>query len=341
MLFLFAFISLAWSPFDGGLKLWALEWPYLVVSVIMAPALINKLEDLEDVQRTFIWVGGALAVFLAFVPDWKARAVMVPGSSEEIKLPLALAELSGYLLIAATIYLKKEFLSIAWLALVVISALMVAVNTQSRGQLIFSILSFAAVAPFVWKQFSPKQALKLALTGVALVLISSYILNMSDIYKGRWETAELFDDLGQRFEMTGVLLSEWITSPLAIVFGLGNSASISPTLVGRYPHIVIMEVLGEEGIVGFTLFAMLVLIMVRQARLFNRLKFLSVNIRKSYAICFGWFLYTFLLSFKQGSLISTPMMFFFAVVCEKYFHLVKFAIYRGEYQSHLKARVEP
>jgi hypothetical protein len=306
----------------------------------MAPALLNEIKDLEDVQRTFIWAGGAIAVFLAFVPEWGARAIKMSGSGEEIALPLALAELSGYLLITATIYVKRNILSIAWLALVVISSLTVAVNTGSRGQLIFSILSFALVAPVVWKHFTPKKALQLALTGVALVLISSYILSTSDTYKSRWETAEMFEDLDQRFEMAGILLSEWITSPFAIIFGLGNSASFLPSLNGVYPHIVVMEVLGEEGLVGFTILMLFLLTMLRQAWLFSRLKFLSVDVRKSYAICFGCFLYTLLLSFKQGSLLTTPIMFFFAILCEKYFHLVKLAIYRGEYSSDFRARDE-
>lgn len=328
-LFLFAFISLAWSRVDGW-TYWATTWPYIVVSLIMAPMLIDKIGDLEKVQKEFIWLGGALTAFLAFVPDWGARSLLISGTDDKIALPLALAQLSGYLLIMGTIHLKKSYVSIGWLILVVVASLTVAIKSGSRGQLIFSILSLCLVTPLVWKRFNLKNALQLAATVVLIVLISSYIFGTTDTYTSRWETGDMVSDLGERFDMAKVLLSEWITSPLAIIFGLGNSASFSSDLVGVYPHIVVLEVLGEEGIIGLALFVTVVLLLARQAIRFHKLTILSKDVRKVYAASFGCFLFTLLLSLKQGSLITTPMMFFFAAVSEKYYYLVKLNLYRRE-----------
>jgi len=327
-LFLFAFISLAWSRVDGSIY-WVATLPYVVVSLIMAPMLINRIDDLEEVQNTFVWMGGALTVFMAFVPTWGVRSLAASATGDEVALPLALAQLSGYLLIVGTIYLKKSYANIGWLILVVVAALTVAIKSGSRGQLIFSILSLCLVTPIVWKRFTLKNALQLAATGVLIVFASSYILGTTDGYSSRWEADGMLSSASVRLDMVEVLLSEWISSPVAIIFGLGNSASFSPDLVGVYPHIVLLEVLGEEGIIGLALFVMIVLLLARQLIRFNRLTFLSKEVRKSYAAIFGCFLFTLLLSFKQGSLITSPMIFFFAAVSEKYFYLVKLDIYRN------------
>ena len=89
-LYLFALMSLMWTPVDGWIY-WSSQWPYLLVSLIMAPLLINRIGDLEEVQKTFIWVGGAMIVFLAFVPEWGTRSLVISGTAEQMRLPLALA----------------------------------------------------------------------------------------------------------------------------------------------------------------------------------------------------------------------------------------------------------
>jgi hypothetical protein len=111
------------------------------------------------------------------------------------------------------------------------------------------------------------------------------------------------------------------------LFGLGNSASFSPDIIGRYPHMVPLEVLGEEGVLGLALFVAIVLLSIRYAMRLSSLKVLSQDVKRVYAANFGCLVFTLLLSLKQGSLINSSMIFLFAVTGERYYHLVKSQIY--------------
>ena len=336
ILFLYAFISLVWTPVDGW-NYWRNLWPYIVVSLVMAPLLLNRVSDLAEMQKTFIWVGGVIIVFMAFIPEWSERSLVIEGSDDAIGLPLALAQLAGYLLITAVICFKRSYLNLGWLVLLVIASLFVVLKTNSRGQFIFSILSLFLVMPLVWQRFTLKNALQLSVICGLILLVGYYVFDMtvaeSTSWKGgtkRWDLAILVDDFMDRFDLVIVLLSAWIDSVLAIIFGLGNSASISESINGRYPHIVLLEVLGEEGIIGFTLFVTVVMLSFRQAIIFKSLTTLSADLKRAYAALFGCFVFTLLISFKQGSLISSPMLFFFAAVSEKYFYLIKISLYRSK-----------
>ena len=58
--------------------------------------------------------------------------------------------------------------------------------------------------------------------------------------------------------MANKLLQEWLKAsngdPTVLLLGLGNSASFSQRINGFYPHMVVPEILGEEGLLGIGLF---------------------------------------------------------------------------------------
>ena len=62
------------------------------------------------------------------------------------------------------------------------------------------------------------------------------------------------DDYSGRLEKSANLLHVWINEPGAILVGLGNSASTWSGLNGSYPHMVPVEILGEEGLIGAAFF---------------------------------------------------------------------------------------
>jgi len=327
-LFLYALLTLAWTPVDGW-AYWSAAWPYLIASVLLAPLLLNRESDLPRAHQAFLWFGGIIVLFLATVPDWGGRSLMVTGADEDTGLPLALAQMSGYLLIIGVAHVSASLTNLLWLASVVIAALVVAILTASRGPLIFSIVSVAFMAPLIWQRIGVKNVLQM-LAGVGLlVVLSYYIFERTDAYSERWETGEMLTDFGERYEMAATLLSEWAQSPLSVVFGLGNSASFSPDLIGVYPHIVMLEVLGEEGLVGFALLTAILLISLRQAKQMRRMR-LENPARRAFAANFGCLVFTLLLTFKQGSLIGSPTMFLFAVVGERYLYLLGHASWQRE-----------
>ena len=328
-LYLYAFLSLTWGPEIAQLN-WSSTWPYLVANMVLAPLVISRIEDLEEVQKVFIWLCGSLVLFLAVVPEWAGRSPIVAGTDEGLGVPLSMAQMSGYLLITTIVHFKKSYLSVLWLSVVLVGALVVAVKTGSRGQLIFSIVGFALVAPLIWRKFSVKNTLQLAVVVAFVATLSVYIMGQTGAASSRWQAGTMMSDLATRFGHAEVLLGEWINSPSAVMFGLGNSASFADDLLGGYPHMVPLEVLGEEGVIGFLLFISIVVLSVRQASRFRSVTILSTDVKKVYAASFGCFLFTLLLSFKQGSLLNSSVIFLFAVLSEKYFYLIK----RGAYQYH-------
>jgi hypothetical protein len=110
------------------------------------------------------------------------------------------------------------------------------------------------------------------------------------------------------------------------MFGLGNSASHA--VVGKYTHIVPVEVLGEEGIIGFCLLLAIILVVIRQGQRFNSLTFLSRDVKRVYAANYGCFVFTLLLSLKQGSLINSSVLFLFIVLGDRFFRLLKLELAR-------------
>jgi hypothetical protein len=329
VLYVVALVTLLWTPVDGW-AYWKATWPYLIAHILIAAMLIRQLDDLEQVQKTFIWLGGIVLLFMATVPDWGNRSLIVAGEDEDLGLPLGLAQMSGYLLIIGTIHFRKNYLSAAWLVVAILAALVVAIKTASRGQTIFSVLSILLVTPLVWRRMTPKHVLQLSLMASLIALATYYIFQTTGSFTQRWQGTALLDDLSHRLGLVSLLLSEWISSPKAIIFGLGNSSSFSDDLVGGYPHVVPLEILGEEGIVGFLLFIAIIYVAFRQAKRFHALTFLSKDVKRVYAANFGCFLFTLLLSCKQGSLMNSSEIFLFAALGEKYLNLIQRELYRSK-----------
>lgn len=100
------------------------------------------------------------------------------------------------------------------------------------------------------------------------------------------------------------LFEYWSSSdPLHVLFGLGNSISYDPRILGGYPHVVPVEVLCEEGIVGALLFAACIGLSVHYAIKAG----LSSNglTRQLFTTVLALMLYEFLLTLKQGSLLGS------------------------------------
>ena len=76
-----------------------------------------------------------MITLFAYVPKWGNRALMINGV-ESLGLPLALSMLSGFILIAAVLTVKKNIVSIAIVFIVSISTLFVMIKTGSRQRCI-------------------------------------------------------------------------------------------------------------------------------------------------------------------------------------------------------------
>ncbi len=323
LLFIYAFISILWAPEDANaLSIWEGSWPYIVAAIIFAPLTIRNLRDYENVQKWLILYGGVLITLFAYVPKWGNRALVINGV-ESLGLPLALSMLSGFILIAAILTVKKNIISLAIVGVVSISSLFVMIKTGSRGQFLFALLSIAIVAPFSWKAAATKNLFSIIIVIVLLGYAASYIFSTTGLLTDRWSYGELSEDAVGRLNMAFRLLGFWFSDPFNILFGLGNSASFSMEYIGVYPHIVILEVIGEEGLIGIALYSLIIYWVLKG--FFKELsdKRLDVRIKKILSVNYAWWVFCLFLSFKQGSLITSPELFLFAAISERLTMIIK------------------
>lgn len=331
MLIVYAAFTLLWTPPDAeGLSHWVTAWPYLVAALVLAPLVIRTPEDLESVQLGVIYFGGFLVALFAFIPEWFNRRIVL-GFGEELALPLPLAQLSGYVMIAGIFHFRKNTFTAIWSLAAMICALVVMVKSGSRGQFIFGFLCAGIVASYAWGEGNSKKILPVVFVLGILGIISYFVFMQTDLLTDRWETGNLSQDLSGRFAMSIALLGQAFSNPISMLIGLGNSAAFS--YVGFYPHIVPLEVLAEEGVIGFTMFVTMVVLIFRSGSQLLNSELLTPNERKVVAVNSAWWLFTFLLCFKQGSLVTSPELFMFAALHEKLYCVVRDRVAYTQYYA--------
>lgn len=323
-LYSYAAITLLWTPEDvGATTKWLAALPYLLTGVLILPLCLRSGREFWLAQRMFIYVGGLLMLLLAFVPQWGLRSLVIEGSREKIGLPLALGELAGYVLISASLFLRKTILSWVLFGLAVVGTLTVAIKSGSRGPLIFSILCIFIVMPMVWRGGIFRKYFGLAALGAIFAAGVVEIFTSFSAYTDRWEAGQMVEDSTSRFGAALFLLERSFSAPFSMLFGLGNSAAFSNSLLGVYPHVVPLEILAEEGLVGFGMWLFIVGVGISQLRETRKPYFNDVEAKRVFLTIFACFLFSTSLSLKQGSLISFSMPFAFLALQERLIALRK------------------
>jgi hypothetical protein len=138
----------------------------------------------------------------------------------------------------------------------------------------------------------------------------------------RWSSGRFQSDGELRLIMANKLLHEWLNAsngdPTVLLLGLGNSASFSKRINGFYPHMVVPEILGEEGLLGLGLFCSAVWMSIYTMWRGYRLSIGDPVQRGILATLAASFTFAFILSFKQGSLVGySAELFSFAILIER------------------------
>jgi hypothetical protein len=328
LLFAYALVSALWAPrVDLSLNEWAVNWPYLVLEIILAPMLLCRLEDFRDGIATIAILGTALTVLLLYTVKWEYRYIVFAVHGGEVihGNPLVPAQLAGCTALSA-LFLKPRRLG--WLGMAkwaaVAFCLLLMVRTGSRGQVIGGFLALALAWPAAFRMKSAGSFLALLL-GLAFIVGGGFLAY--DAYwntfanRGvgrRWEGGEIGKDISGRLDSAFVLLSHWADDPAAIFVGLGNSASYDPRILGIYPHFVPLEILGEEGLIGFFLFLWIMVLAFRCIRQGFALVKADDRLRGVFGTVYGMFVYSFILSLKQGSMLGTVLLFTFAILLSRF-----------------------
>ncbi|HGX93872.1 MAG TPA: hypothetical protein ENK35_11220 [Candidatus Tenderia sp.] len=331
-LYLYALISTLWSPIPNeSLAYYLASAPYVILYVFVAPLLVAKTKDLEESFEALVYIGMAASVMLLFFAEWEGRGVVVAGNEGgewASSNPLASSEMAGYVALAAFFMPRgdkgKWWDYFRWGAVVL--SLMLAVRSGSRGQTIFMLLSLALFYP-LRQRFDVKAFVSMIVGAVFVGLVMVYSLDAywGDTEYNRWESDAIDEAVAGRTEMAGDLMASWWQGgAAAFVFGLGNSASFDPDVAGYYPHIVPVEILGEEGLLGFIIY---VAMLVMTWRAFLKIMGMKSDRHRQIAVALGaMFFFSFLLSMKQGSLLGATSVALFATLIGKWRYITATSI---------------
>jgi len=323
-LFSYSLMSILWvSNPEITYKVWLIELPYIITIILLSPLLISSTESISEGLMAFLPLGTLLALLLLFTSKWTDRGVELMGISRLRSQgnPLAVAEMAGYLMSAVVLLnFKGKWRTWQFLRWFIAAAcLALAAKSGSRGQFFTMMLAAAVYLPMSRRITNPLHVVVLIVGLTFLAILGDWAFHsFSTAGDLRWQTAKMQQDVSGRFTAAFKLLEVWYKSPSAIMFGLGNSASFDPSIIGFYPHVVPLEILGEEGIVGFFLFLTSIGITLRSIfRSYKIVRFDSSK-RGILAVIGAIFSFELLLCLKQGSMFGSPYLFAFMIILGKY-----------------------
>ena len=259
-LFLYAFASAQWAPrSDISLDLWASRWPYLITIVVLSPLLITQSRDLRVANIGLLVIGGVLTILLLFFVQWEYRRIVM---GHDLGNPLAVSSMAAMVVLVAVLAdpwpESRWWFPLKW-ALVGLCLVLV-VRSGSRGQLLGTILISIACWPISRRLANVKQFVTLGLVVAFLAAATNWAIQeyssqqTYSAYGSRWSEQSAQEDVSGRLNNAIFLVRLAYESPEAVLIGLGNSASYDPRILGIYPHFVPLEVLAEEGLIGFGLY---------------------------------------------------------------------------------------
>ena len=329
-LWLEAGISLYWSPAPGqAIEEWGKHLPYMILHAVLAPLLVRRPLDLQYGLSALLILGTTLAALVVAFVRWDHRFIVsFYNPNEKFWNALAFAQMAGYITIAAALlnHQRNWYWGLVK-GVAIASSVILVVQSGTRGQFLLM-----ALLPIIFLPMSrPIGSLKTYMWGVLLVIcLGSASIFAYDSFTQkdeRWSSGRFQSDGEIRLMMTGRLLQQWLRSsdgdPAVFILGLGNSASFSQRIVGFYPHMMVPEILGEEGLLGLGLFGLAIWMSIRTMRIAYQLSKDNPVQRGILATLTACFTFAFLLSFKQGSLLSVSAeLFLFAILIEKQTHLL-------------------
>jgi hypothetical protein len=317
--FAYAFLSVQWAPrTDFSMSLWSNRWPYVVTFIVLGPLVLADRRDLHTVYKSLVLVGGTLTLLLLVFVEWDGRRIVL---DQDLGNPLAPAIMAG--LVALVIILgnpwsgSRIMFVVKWVTVLMCLALIV--RSGSRGQLI-GVFAVAAVCWSVSRGGSVKQLSLLFVCALCLGSATSWAIEEYWTRPGyieharRWTEDSAQEDVAGRIHNALSLLEVWISSSDKIIIGLGNSASYDPRILGFYPHLVPLEVLAEEGLIGISLYALILFFTIRSAIRCYRALESDPPERFTFGALLGGYLFMYLLSLKQGSLLLNLEPFMFGIV---------------------------
>lgn len=298
-------------------KAFAQFFPYFIALVLTVYTLL-RTNDVQGFSKGILYFGAPLIFFLSISPHFGVGGLRVPWAFDNYgnNLRLNYLELgytAGILLISSStsVIFKKTWLDFLVRLLLILLSLYVLIKTGARGQTVFAIVATVIVFLMKGKNIAGRIVILTMFGSLLSVLL---IELLSDMWSGseRWSIEKITQDGVGRFEIAMYGLELWSQSIIGIVFGIGHLTIEKVT--GSYPHIVVLEVLAEEGVLGFLLFLWFVLICFRKGFKLASKTRMSKNDSGALFVLVGIMIYCFMLSFKQGTILGNWPFFLFGSI---------------------------
>ena len=320
LIFVWAGISLLWSPSTTAAKMTTDGIPYFVLFLVLAPLLPDSIADLRSFALVMMLFGTLTALSIIANPEFNIESGRL-GLQISFKVrssPLAMGELGGTLVILAALYhatIRSPVVAILRVA-AFISGTILVLYSGSRGQLIFAAIIAIAFFPVcrkvrnVFSFFAT--TVGLIVIGVGVMLLARLVFSSEGgMVESRWSSDLLTAGTQVRRENALDLLLAFAANPKAWVFGLGWNAFSAYTKASTepYSHSVMLDILCELGIPAFVALCVILLEVLRASR---RLFVLVAEstLDRSVTTCFiALTAYQILLANKQGMLWASGPLF--------------------------------
>lgn len=323
-LYVWTIVSCSWSPgAEAGFEVLRSQWPYFVLMFIVAPLLIGDLRDLAQAWRMLLIVALIQASFILLSPEFKlvgGRLGVSLGGNWRSN-PLVIGEVGGYCMILGA--LAGSGGRSRWAILVRLMAIGIGVVTAilsgSRGQFLFAIAALLVGLPLSRPNLDARRYVIGVISAAVLVPIILWIA-YSVIESGdssmlkRWSSESSDDGTQGRAANALTLLAAYLGSPAHWLQGLGFYAFNAMNSHGEpYTHVLFADIIGEEGLVGTSLFAVIMRNAAGAARDLWRRSSESPANRRAVATLITLFVYQMLLVNKQGNM-AVGFVFFGLIV---------------------------
>ncbi len=319
MLLGWSVVSLAWTPSrEMATEFISINLPYAVLYVLLGPMLIRDVREFRSFLMAFLPISCLLAVVMLLNPTFTSQSgrMGVQIAANIRTNPLAIGELGGMMIIVAGLIRSDS----AGIGLGVVRAIamstgaILAIQSGSRGQVAFAVLVAILCFPAARRVksmggFFSAALGSLAVAGVVL-LVAQFALE-GNLLK-RWEAQAVDEGVGIRLANLLDLLSAWLTTPAAWLFGLGFNAFTSlgaAQAAQGYTHNLTADILAELGLPMLCVYLMLIAQTFRSSVwLINRFADEPSN-RSTCAIAVALAAYQLLIANKQGMLWASLTLF--------------------------------
>ncbi len=327
LLFAYCLISVFWSLSPEMTIHWyKLAAPYLILVVMLCPLTLNNPQQVGFGLTSSLFFGAIILLGIVLTGDFQGRLLQLAGDEITQGNPLSIGSVGAYVAIIAAL-LNRPRGGMVWFILrwAIVGLGMIAIfKSGSRGQVIGTFFAGLIMLP-VSRPVSSGRGLAGAVAGTLLIIVfTAVMISRSAETDARWNTNNALDDYeSSRVTYSTTVLSKWLSMPQYWVIGYGNAASLDPSVLGSYPHMIPVEVLCEEGFIGLGLFATIMGLSLRSIkRSFGIVKDSPV-LRGQLASLGGLLLVSFILCLKQGSMLGSPYLFGFAIMLGRFENMVK------------------